>query len=79
MSLFLAFIPLTGFVTYIGAWLDEDNLITIEILVNLTFFSQMRFPVMYALPVAIEKLIVIQQASKIVIKGPCRIRRYTPN
>ncbi|CAF1607017.1 unnamed protein product, partial [Adineta ricciae] len=68
MGLFLASIPITGFATYVGAWLDGRHLTTIQIFISLAFFSQMRFPVMYSLPVAIEKLVVIRQAWKRIAK-----------
>ncbi|UJR19302.1 hypothetical protein I4U23_022431 [Adineta vaga] len=68
MGLFLASIPLTGFATYFGAWLSGRHLTTIQLFITLAFFSQMRFPVMYSLPVAIEKLVVIRQSWKRIIK-----------
>ncbi|CAF3553422.1 unnamed protein product [Rotaria sp. Silwood1] len=48
--------PLVGFSTYAGAWFTGDQLKVVDILIALGFFSQMRDPIVYGLPLAIEKL-----------------------
>ncbi|CAF3690304.1 unnamed protein product [Rotaria sp. Silwood1] len=56
MALFFAAMPLVGFSTYAGAWFTGRQLKAVDIFITLAFYTQMRVPVMYALPLAIEKL-----------------------
>ncbi|CAF3726406.1 unnamed protein product [Rotaria sp. Silwood1] len=56
MAIFFAVMPLVGFSTYAGAWFTGDQLKVVDILIALGFFSQMRDPIVYGLPLAIEKL-----------------------
>ncbi|CAF2760135.1 unnamed protein product [Rotaria sp. Silwood2] len=48
--------PLVGFSTYAGAWFTGSQLKAADIFISLAFYTQMRLFVMYALPLAVEKL-----------------------
>ncbi|CAF4358202.1 unnamed protein product [Rotaria sp. Silwood2] len=56
LALFFVTMPLVGFSTYAGAWFTGSQLNAVDIFITLTFYTQMRLPVMHALPLAIEKL-----------------------
>ncbi|CAF4276271.1 unnamed protein product [Rotaria sp. Silwood2] len=56
LALFFVTMPLVGFSTYAGAWFTGSQLNAVDIFITLTFYTQMRIPVMHALPLAIEKL-----------------------
>ncbi|CAF3656847.1 unnamed protein product [Rotaria sp. Silwood1] len=56
MALFFAIMPLVGFSAYAGAWFTGSQLKAVDIFITLAFYTHMRVPIMYALPLAIEKL-----------------------
>lgn len=62
MGLFFASMPLIGFATYAGAWFVGQPMEVVAIFITLAFYTQMRFPVMYSLPLAIEKLSEVRLA-----------------
>ncbi|CAF3739291.1 unnamed protein product [Rotaria sp. Silwood1] len=62
VAVFFAAMPLIGFSTYVGAWFTGRQLKVIDIFITLGFYSQIRDPIMYALPLAIEKFIDLRLA-----------------
>ncbi|CAF4504957.1 unnamed protein product, partial [Rotaria sp. Silwood2] len=68
LALFFAAMPLVGFSTYASAWFTGRQLKTVDIFITLAFYTQMRVPVMYALPLAIEKISDLRLAWKRIDK-----------